>query len=295
MKKKYMPYLLLIPQILLLVIFVVGLINGITQSLGVIPTFGLREPTFKYYEEVLSSPQMKTSILFSLYIAFTSSLFSVIVGTLICMIIVINKKTKWIYEKLIQIPIVVPHIVVAIFILNIFSKSGLIARILASLGIISGQEEFFNLIYDKYGIGIMLAYLWKEIPFIIYFVLSIMSNINDSLGEAAINLGASRWKTFKMVTLPLCRNTILSGFLIIFVFSLGAYEIPQLLGPTLPKALPVLSYIQYIHPNLQNRPYAMALNGITIVISLIAAVIYYNLVKNNIPSLKEKNYKKKNR
>lgn len=295
MKKKYMPYLLLIPQILLLVIFVVGLINGITQSLGVIPTFGLREPTFKYYEEVLSSPQMKTSILFSLYIAFTSSLFSVIVGTLICMIIVINKKTKWIYEKLIEIPIVVPHIVVAIFILNIFSKSGLIARILASLGIISGQEEFFNLIYDKYGIGIMLAYLWKEIPFIIYFVLSIMSNINDSLGEAAINLGASRWKTFKMVTLPLCRNTILSGFLIIFVFSLGAYEIPQLLGPTLPKALPVLSYIQYIHPNLQNRPYAMALNGITIVISLIAAVIYYNLVKNNIPSLKEKNYKKKNR
>lgn len=295
MKKKYMPYLLLIPQILLLVIFVVGLINGITQSLGVIPTFGLREPTFKYYEEVLSSPQMKTSILFSLYIAFTSSLFSVIVGTLICMIIVINKKTKWIYEKLIQIPIVVPHIVVAIFILNIFSKSGLIARILASLGIISGQEQFFNLIYDKYGIGIMLAYLWKEIPFIIYFVLSIMSNINDSLGEAAINLGASRWKTFKMVTLPLCRNTILSGFLIIFVFSLGAYEIPQLLGPTLPKALPVLSYIQYIHPNLQNRPYAMALNGITIVISLIAAVVYYNLVKNNIPSLKEKNYKKKNR
>ena len=295
MKKKYMPYLLLIPQILLLVIFVVGLINGITQSLGVIPTFGLREPTFKYYEEVLSSPQMKTSILFSLYIAFTSSLFSVIVGTLICMIIVINKKTKWMYEKLIQIPIVVPHIVVAIFILNIFSKSGLIARILASLGLISGQEEFFNLIYDKYGIGIMLAYLWKEIPFIIYFVLSIMSNINDSLGEAAINLGASRWKTFKMVTLPLCRNTILSGFLIIFVFSLGAYEIPQLLGPTLPKALPVLSYIQYIHPNLQNRPYAMALNGITIVISLIAAVIYYNLVKNNIPSLKEKNYKKKNR
>lgn len=295
MKKKYMPYLLLIPQILLLVIFVVGLINGITQSLGVIPTFGLREPTFKYYEEVLSSPQMKTSILFSLYIAFTSSLFSVIVGTLICMIIVINKKTKWIYEKLIEIPIVVPHIVVAIFILNIFSKSGLIARILASLGIISGQEQFFNLIYDKYGIGIMLAYLWKEIPFIIYFVLSIMSNINESLGEAAINLGASRWKTFKMVTLPLCRNTILSGFLIIFVFSLGAYEIPQLLGPTLPKALPVLSYIQYIHPNLQNRPYAMALNGITIVISLIAAVIYYNLVKNNIPSLKDKNYKKKNR
>ena len=287
MKKKYMPYMLLIPQILLLIIFVIGLINGIIQGLGVIPTFGLEEPTLKYYKEVLSSPQMKSSILFSLYIAFTSSMFSVVVGTLICVIIVINKKTKWMYEKLIEIPIIVPHIVVAIFILNIFSKSGLMARVLASLGFISTQDQFLNLVYDKYGIGIILAYLWKEIPFIIYFVLAIMSNINDSLGQAAVNLGASKYQTFKRITLPLCKNTILSGFLIIFVFSLGAYEIPQLLGPTLPKALPVLSYIQYIHPNLQNRPYAMALNGIIIIISLIAAVIYYNLIKNNIPSMKE--------
>ena len=288
MKKKYTPYLLLIPQILLLIIFVIGLINGITQSFGVIPAFNLTKPTLNYYKEVLSSSQMKSSILFSLYIAFTSSLFAVVIGTLICVIIVMNKETKWFYEKLIEIPVIVPHIVVAIFILNIFSKSGLMARILAALGIISSQEQFLNLIYDKYGIGIILAYLWKEIPFIIYFVLAIMSNINDSLGEAAINLGANKYETFKRVTLPLCRNTIFSGFLIIFVFAIGAYEIPQLLGPTLPKALPVLSYIQYIHPNLQNRPYAMALNGIIIIISLIAAVIYYNLIKNNIPSTKEK-------
>ena len=218
MKKKYTPYLLLIPQIILLVIFMIGLINGITQSFGVIPTFGLREPTLKYYQEVLSSSQMKSSILFSLYISFTSSIFAVIIGTLICAVIVMNKKTKWFYEKLIEIPVVVPHIVVAIFILNIFSKSGLLARILYYLGIISSQDQFINLVYDKYGIGIILAYLWKEVPFIIYFVLSIMSNINDSLGEAAINLGASKYETFKRVTLPLCKNTILSGFLIIFVF-----------------------------------------------------------------------------
>lgn len=179
--------------------------------------------------------------------------------------------------------------VVAIFILNIFSKSGLLARILSALDLISSQEQFINLVYDKYGIGIILAYLWKEIPFIIYFAISIMANINDSLGEAAINLGASKWETFRKVTLPLCKNTILSGFLIIFVFALGAYEIPQLLGPTLPKALPVLSYIQYIHPNLQNRPYAMALNGIIILISLISALLYYKLIKNNISALKDKN------
>ena len=77
MKKKYTPYILLIPQILLLLIFIIGLVNGITQSFGVIPTFGLEKPTLKYYIEIISSPQMKSSILFSLYIAFISSMFSV--------------------------------------------------------------------------------------------------------------------------------------------------------------------------------------------------------------------------
>lgn len=289
MKNKYKPYLLLLPQIILLIIFAIGLINGIIQSLGVIPAFGLREPTLNYYKEVLTSKDMVSSILFSLYIAMISSLFAVIIGVLICLIIVMNKNTKGIYERLVQIPIVVPHVVVAIFVLNIFCKSGLVARVLTNLGLISGQEQFINLVYDKCGIGIILAYLWKEIPFIIYFVLSIMANINDSLGQAAINLGASKWYTFKKVTLPLCMHTILSGFLIIFVFALGAYEIPQLLGPTLPKALPILSYIQYTHPNLQNRPYAMALNGIIIIISLIAALLYYKLIKHNISTLKDKN------
>ena len=55
----------------------------------------------------------------------------------------------------------------------------------------------------------------------------------------------------------------------------------MLLGATTPKALPVLAYIQYTHPDLRHRPYAMALNGIVIVVSLLSAVIYYMLMKKN--------------
>ena len=53
------------------------------------------------------------------------------------------------------------------------------------------------------------------------------------------------------VTLPLCMNTVLSGFLIIFVFALGAYELPFILGATIPKALPVLAYLEYTKPDLR--------------------------------------------
>ena len=156
------------------------------------------------------------------------------------------------------------------------------------LGWIEEQQQFPLLIYDAQGVGVILAYIWKEIPFIVFFAAALMANINGSLGEAAVNLGAGRWTAFFRVTLPLCRNTIFSGFLIIFVFALGAYELPFLLGATTPKALPILAYQEYTHPDLTHRPYAMALNGVIIIISLVCAAIYFALMQRNVAQMRKK-------
>ncbi|GLC79584.1 ABC transporter permease [Lacrimispora brassicae] len=279
MKEKLMPYLLLAPQILLSILFMIGLITGITQSLGVIPAFGLKKPTFFYYKEILSRPDMLQSVVYSLRIALISAVLATVGGVFFCGVCVMGKKTRGVVVRIIQLPIIVPHVVTALFMINIFSRNGILARVAYALGMIQEQRQFPMLIYDPHGVGIIMAYLWKEIPFIIYFVIALMANINGSLGEAATNLGAKRWTVFLRVTLPLCRNTIISGFLIIFVFALGAYELPLLLGATIPKALPVLAYQEYIHPDLRNRPYAMALNGIIIVISLMSALVYCLMMK----------------
>lgn len=288
MKKKLMPYILLIPQFGLTVIFLIGLAIGIIQSLGVIPALGLTNPTFMYYKEVLMKPDMLESVEYSFRIAFLSALFSTVTGVWLCAILVTSHRTKGNIMRIVQLPIIVPHVVVALFVINICSQNGILARIAYMFGLISERQDFPTIIYDGHGIGIILAYVWKEIPFIVYFVIALMANIDKKLGEAAVNLGAGRWQTFFRVTLPLCAHTILSGFLIIFVFALGAYELPFILGSTKPKALPVLAYIQYTHPNLQNRPYAMALNGIVIVIALLSAGIYFVLMRRNVESLSSK-------
>ena len=288
MKKKCIPYVLLIPQIVLSVLFVIGLANGLIQSLGIVPAFGLTEPTWKYYQEVLTRPDMVESVLFSLKIALISSAVATVGGILVCGVCVMGDYRESRMQRIIQMPVLVPHVVVALFIMNIFSQNGLLARIAYGLGLIADQQEFPVIIYDTEGWGIILAYVWKELPFIVYFVIALMANINSRLGEAAINLGAGKWQSFLKITLPLCKNTIISGFMIIFVFSLGAYELPLLLGATKPKALPILAYQQYIHPDLRNRPYAMALNGMVLFISLICALIYYLLMKKNIGLLVDK-------
>lgn len=288
MKKKLVPYMLLVPQILLTILFLIGLVTGITQSFGVIPAFGLKEPTIKYYKEVLSRPDMVQSVVHSLKIAFWSASLATAAGVFLCGVCVMGKKTEGAMMRLIQLPIIVPHVVVAIFMINLFSQNGILARIFYALGFVAEQQEFPLLVYDTHGIGIILAYLWKEIPFILYFVIALMANVSGKLGEAAVNLGAGRWTAFRKVTLPLCSHTIISGFLIIFVFVLGAYELPLLLGATLPKTLPILAYQQYIHPDLRNRPYAMALNGMIIVISLVSALLYFLMMKKNLDCLRDR-------
>ena len=285
MKKKITPYILLVPQLILGAIFIIGLGTGIIQSLGVIPAFGLTEPTLKYYKEILTRSDILQSLKYSLYIAFVSAFFATFIGTILCAILVNLRQVKGKVMRVVQIPIIVPHVIVALFAINILSQNGILARIGAQLGLISEQQQFPLLLYAGHGIGVILAYLWKEIPFIVYFVIALMANISDSLGEAATNLGANRIQVFWKITLPLCMNTILSGFLIIFVFALGAYELPFILGATLPRALPVLAYIEYSKPDLLARPYAMAINGLMIAVSCSVAVIYYILLSRSTKKL----------
>lgn len=288
MRKKLTPYALLIPQFILSIIFITGIMTGIIQSLGVIPAFQLTEPTLQYYKEILTKPDMVQSVVFSLYIALVSAALSVVIGVSLCAVLVSTIDLKGAIIRIVQLPIIVPHVVVALFVINILSQNGMIARIAYALGFIEEQQQFVQLLYDQKGVGIIIAYLWKEVPFVIYFVITLMANINSSLGEAAVNLGASRTKAFLKITLPLCKNSILSCFLIIFTFALGAYELPLILGATTPKALPILAHIQYTHPDLRHRPYAMALNGIISIISLLCAVLYFLMMKNNLKKIRRK-------
>lgn len=272
MKKS--PYLLMLPQLAVSLLFLAGIANGLIQSFGMLPSLGLTEISLQYYKELFARGDFISSLLFSVRIALISSLLSVGIGVAICAFFVRLKYTGGLPVRIVQLPIVVPHVVVAFFVIHFFAQNGLLARILFHLGAIENQAQFPLLVFDRNGIGIILGYLWKEAPFIVYFVLSLMASIDEGLGEASVNLGASRLHTFFRVTLPLCLPTVVGGFLILFTFSLGAYELPYILGATEPKVLPIWAYIQYTHPDLHNRPYAMAVNGIIVLLSAAAVGLW---------------------
>lgn len=275
MKVKIKPYVLLAPALFIILgIFMTGIIIGFAQSLGHFPVIGLREFTFKYYKEILTDVEFLTSLKFSLYISLVSSIIAVILGVALAYLMIQNKHKKGIEQVLYKLPIVVPHIVAALLIYNILSQSGLFPRLLYSLGLISSQQEFPALVFDRGGIGVITAYLWKEIPFIAMVVYTVLANINDKLTQVALNLGASKGQIFWHVLLPIAMPSIISSFIIIFAFSFGAFEVPYLLGPTSPKTLAVQAYVEYSNPDLGNRPYAMAINSVLTIISIALVWIY---------------------
>lgn len=278
MKKKTTIFVLLLPFLLVTGIVLVSVWNVLVQSLGYIPAFGLTTPTLEYYMQVFSRTDFLSAVWVSMRIALWSTVFSVILGVLIAMALIKCRRTKGGMIYAIRLPILVPHAVVAVFVIQILSQTGLVARVAHMLGLLEDYTAFPQLLFTPSYLGTILAYLWKETPFVAYFVLAFMSGISNTLGEAAENLGASAVRSFWEVTLPLSIPVISKAGLIIFIFAFGGYELPLLLGSTLPKALAVQTHLMYMSPDLLQRPLAMAMNGVVLLLSAGMALLYSLLV-----------------
>lgn len=274
---KIKPYLLIAPAtLLLLFIMGVGICTCILQSLGYFPLIGLDSITFDYYKEILSNQQFINSLILSLKTSIISSIIATVIGVLLAYLMTKNRVSKLRYF-LLNLPIIVPHIIVVMLAFAVFSKTGIIARILYNLNLISDSREFVSLVNDKAGIGIIIVYIYKGMPFIAITVYNILKSLDVKLEDVALNLGANKFQIFKLVIMPQIMPTILSSFIVIFAFSFGSFEVPYLIGATNPKALPVNAYINYINTDLAQRPLSMAMNSILTGISFILLILY-NLI-----------------
>jgi putative spermidine/putrescine transport system permease protein len=173
---------------------------------------------------------------------------------------------------LFQLNLTIPHIVGAIGILYLFSQSGAFARLAHAAGLISAPGEFPVLTHDPAGIGIILLYVWKEVPFITLILLSSLQSLGEDHEAVARSLGASRWQTFSHVTLPMLRPALVSASALVFAFAFGAYEVPLLLGAHAPQALSVLAWQAQVDSDLAARPEAMAM---AVIIGLIGVALLF--------------------
>lgn len=270
---KLTPVILLLPLMAVTLTVILACVNVLLQSLGYVPAFGLTKITLEYYREVFKRPEFLSALWVSLRIAFVSALLAAVMGTLLCAALVKRRAGSGMLYT-VRFPILVPHTVVALFVMTLLGQTGIVARAAYGLGLMADYSQFPQLLFTPdYG-GAIAGYLWKEIPFVAYYTLALMASVSDTLGEAAENLGASPLRSFFSVTLPMSLPAVSKAALIIFIYTFGGYELPALLGSTLPKALPVQAYITYLSPDLLQRPLAMAMFGVILMLSVLMAALY---------------------
>jgi len=270
-------FMLLAPALLIIgVLFFGGLLIGIMRSLNYMPVIGLTQPNFDAYISIFTSREFYLSFLLTFHISFTSTVLSSILAIGAALLLRRQFLGRAVVNFLFQLNLTVPHLVGAIGILYLFSQSGSFARLAAEWGMIARPGDFPALVFDPYAIGIILQYVWKEVPFIGVIILANMQAIGEDYEAVARSLGASRWQCFRYILLPMIFPGVLSASVIVFAFTFGAYEIPALLGAHYPAALPVLAYRKYTDVDLAARPEAMAMG---IVIALLSAVMLYLYVR----------------
>jgi putative spermidine/putrescine transport system permease protein len=286
MWQKIKSYVYLAPTLgVLALLFLGGFLQGLFQSLGYMPILNQNEFSLETYQSLMQSNDFWKSLVLTFKVAFLSSILAGILGLFVTLCIFMfienNRKRKWLTlsNRAFKIPLIIPHIVGAYLMVLLFMQSGWISSIAASLGLIKEAAEFPVLINDSFGWGIIFTYAWKEAPFVSLMILPILARIHQSWREVAKVFGANVWTYLKDIVIPLLLPAWIAATFIVFAFTFSSFEVPFLLGVTYPETLPVYAYSVFTSGGLAERPEALAVNVILVLVTAQLGFLAYLLSK----------------
>ena len=221
--------------------------------------------TFHYYKEVFHHPIAKTSLINSVIYSGIAGIVTTIISLIIGLIIYRSHiKSRQLLEGFIIFPMVVPGIVFAFAFVLAFSETVLDPR----------NFPVFLLI---------IAYVLRRMPFSARAIMANFQQIDISAEEAGLNLGASKWKTFIKITMPMLKNGIVAGFIFAFAFSMMEVS-SSLILVSKQQYYPIAKAIYQLSGRVTDGPYiASALGTLGMFVSFIALVAIYKLTgKDNI-------------
>jgi putative spermidine/putrescine transport system permease protein len=267
---------LLLPYLLL---FCGGVFLTLCQSVGVLTPLPHEGGVLDAYARLLVDRSFFVSFLFSLGVAAASAFLSVAAGTLLAYRIWQLPRRLATAVLVYKIPLILPHIAVAFVILVCWSRSGILASVAHSLGLIQSMDEFPNVLYSGWGIGMVMAYTLKGTPFAMLLVMALLVRFDARQVQTAAMLGASGLRIFLSIVLPRLAPAMHTGFIILFLYSFGAFDIPYMLSESRPGMLSIQVYNLYFKHDLARRPEAMAILTIMFCFAVLFIIAYSKVVR----------------
>jgi putative spermidine/putrescine transport system permease protein len=149
----------------------------------------------------------------------------------------------------------------------ILGQNGLLNSVLLTLHVLNQPKQFL------FGVGTVLVVLGHTyLPFQILSIMSVVTQIDPTLEEASASLRGNRRVTFMRVIIPLARPGIVAGCTIVFILTISAFIIPQLIGGASVQMYAVLVFQQMM--TVLNWPFGASLSLILLAVALGFAMVF---------------------
>ncbi len=226
--------------------------------------------SFDNYVLLGSDPLYLLSYVKSLEIAAVSTLILLVVGFPIAYAIA-RTPPRW--QAILVVLTVLPFwtsLLIRIYAwMNILQRDGPLNEVLMALSIVKEPPVWLSTDTAIY-IGIVYSYL----PFMVLPLYATLEKLDQSLLEAAADLGARRWKIFWLVTLPLSKSGVIAGVLLCFIPIVGEFVIPDLLGGSRSPMIGQTIWMEFF--GNKDWPAASAVAVVLVCLLVTPIVVYQN-------------------
>ena len=222
------PWILLSPALTsILLLLIVPLLFIIVYSFWLRTSTGADQVGFYLdnWQEVLSDEFYRSILFQTLRIALITTICCALMGYPAAYYIARSNGNKAILLLLLMLPFWISYIIRTMSWINILGVSGALNTSLLAIGLI---DEPIQMLYNE--VTVILGLVHFLLPFMVLNIYVSLEDIDQNLEDAACSLGASRWRTFLEVTLPLSLPGLAAGGLLCFVLGAGTYITPVILG-----------------------------------------------------------------
>ena len=187
--------------------------------------------TLLWYDDFFQHSQLQNSLWVSIRVAVLSTLISVVLGTLSALALErFRFRGRRVFDALLYLPIIIPDVTMAVMMLLFFSEAIRLGEALLGVELAKGFTT------------ITVSHIAFNISFVSVVVRARLAGMSEDLEEAALDLYATRWRTFRYVTLPQIAPGIAGGALLALTLSLDDVVVTQFASGPGSTTLPVFVF-----------------------------------------------------
>jgi putative spermidine/putrescine transport system permease protein len=262
---------LLFPAVMLIVFFVVPFATMIAVSFFQRDPAGFYSPAFVFdnYARFLSLFFGKV-LGFSLFLAVTVAICCVVIGLPFTYLLSrAPRRTQVVWLVALLSVLSLSEVIIGFAWSTLFSRTAGITNLLVMIGVMDQAVS----LSPSFG-AVLTAMTYQALPYTVLVLYPALVRLDSTLTEAARTLGASPVRAFLTVVVPALRNTIVATLIMVFIFALGSYLLPQILGRPQHWTLSVLITDQAIYQS--NMPFAaaMAVFLVLVTLGLVGLTVY---------------------